>query len=252
MTLACEATGCAAGLVEGANCDPTADAKCGLPDLCVTTGGASRCARAGYTEAVVPTLPFIDACALGTHVPLTASDTSGARIAGHAATAIAIPFAFRFWGSDQTQAWPSTRGFLELGAAPTHDVGVGDGYLPTDSFGPVIAPFWDEIFLGDAPASDICYVVAGTAPSRQLVIEWAHARRYGVVGSDLSFEVVLNETTEVIELAYEKLAPSAGTDAAWSDGRRAAIGLQSGYDGVAIAHDGTVSAGGSLRYTPIR
>ena len=110
--------------------------------------------------------------------------------------------------------------------------------------------FSDDLILGDPPTSDICYVVTGNAPARALAVEWAHARRYGVAGSDLDFEIVLHETTSTIELAYRTLAPATGAGASWADGSRASIGLQSGYDGVAIRHDGTVKVGGGLRYTP--
>jgi hypothetical protein len=249
--LACSASGCVSGLADGATCSPTTDPRCALPDICVTVGAASTCALAGYSEEAVATLPFIDACGPGIHVPLVAASTFlNPRVNGHPATALNLPFPFRFWGSDQTLAWPSSRGFLKLGSDAPSDIGVGNGYLPTDTFGPLIAPFWDDIQMGDAPASDICYAVTGTAPARKFVVEWAHAHRYGVPGSDLDFEIVINETTRVIELAYETLAPATGADASWSDGSRASIGLQSGYDSVAIRHAGAVVAGGGLRYTP--
>ena len=245
--LGCAGGRCVSGLAEGATCDPkSTTSACGLPDVCVTASdGTSKCAAAAYTEQVIAGLAFVDACTAGVHVPL-----KGTRTVGHAAAAINIPFAFQLWGSDFTTVWPSTRGALVFGAEPHNDDGVGNGYLPTDAEGPLVAPFWDEILLGDAPASDICFTLVGTAPNRQFVVEWAHAGRAGVGDVDLTFEVVLHETSKVIDLVYGSLVPTTGADVAFADGSRAAVGLQSGYDGVAVRHDGTVPEGGALRYTP--
>jgi hypothetical protein len=246
VLLGCAVSQCASGIADGATCDPKSTTSiCGLPDICVTTGAGSKCVAVTYSEQAIAGVAFVDACTAGNHVPL-----KGTRAAGHSASAINIPFAFRLWGSDYTTVWPSTRGALVFGAEPRLDDGVGNGYLPTDGYGPLVAPFWDQILLGDAPASDICFSLAGSAPNRQFVVEWAHAGHAGVGDVDLTFEVVLHETTMAVDFVYGPLAPAMGADAGFADGSRAAVGLQSGYDGVAVRHAGTVPAGGALRYTP--
>jgi len=279
---ACSSTSgsCVPGLPAGARCaGPDVQAACAVPNFCRKVGpdeayASYQCAPAGYVEEVVATLPFIDACASGNHVTLEAGfqfTNVDARFAGHAKPNVQPqfpppPFPILFWGLNVHFIVPSTKGFLTIDGISA-DVGIGNGYLPTGSFasaisaglkpstgaygvGAAIAPFWDDLLLGEPPTSDICTTVTGAAPARKLVVEWAHAKRYGVAGSDLDFEVVFNETTNVIELAYKTLAPATGANAAWADGSRASIGLQSGYNGVAIRHEGAVVAGSGLRYTP--
>ena len=152
------------------------------------------------------------------------------------------------------RVFPTVNGTLGFNVYQLAGNDGGNGNLPSYGYssgpGPMIAPFWDGLFLGPAPESDICYTTAIRAPARTFVVEWRHARRYGVRGSDLDFEVVLHETTNVIEFAYQTLAPSSGADAAWADGSRAAIGLQAGYNHLSIRHSGAVPVGGGLRYTP--
>jgi hypothetical protein len=248
--LACSSQSlCALALAQGATCG--AFQPCGLPNICVKgTDGKLTCATAGYTETALPAAAFVDACATGVHAPRNGGATS---------SAVNIPYPFRFWGSSYTTVWPSFSGALFFGSGglrgPLPD-GVGNGYLPTALYGPVAAPFWDSLYLRAAPASDICYLVMGTTPNRQFVVEWAHAGRVGRASVDLSFEVVLHEST-VIDFVYGTMSATAGPDAAFADGSRAAIGLQSGgsgattdLNGIGVVHVGTVAAGTALRYTP--
>jgi hypothetical protein len=252
-SLSCQAGGCVAGLLPGAACDPTAARAtvCGLPAICATAGGASTCQVHDYAEQALSALPFIEACDTGTHVPLElGAGGFDVRQTGHAAAPIALPFTFQFFGSARQQVWPSTRGFVTFGGKPFHDAGLGNGFLASDDFGALTAPFWEDIYLDVAPASDICWTVAGTAPNRAVAIEWKHAHRFGWPSTDLTFEVVLHETTNVIDFAYATLAPQTGDASAYADGGRAAIGLQSGDSGKAVVHSGIVTVGGGLRFTP--
>jgi hypothetical protein len=205
-----------------------------------------------YKEEALGALPFIDACATGTHVALELGASGfDVRQTGHAAAAINLPFTFSFWGTDQSQVFPSTRGFMTFGAKPPHDGGLGNGALPWDSYGPVAAPFWEDLYLTAAPTSDICWVATGSAPNRKVAIEWSHAHRFGWPATDLTFEIVLYETTNVVEFGYATLEPRTGDAAsAYADGGRAAIGLQSGYDDKAFVHSGVVTERGGLRFTP--
>jgi hypothetical protein len=238
--LGCQSTQgrCVLGQGDGAAC--SAVSPCGLPDICVT----SKCALAGYGQQTFAST-FVDACTNGVHVQL-----QGTRAAGHSTTVVSIPFSFSFWKATYAGVWPSTRGVLYFGGtAPPLDDGLGNGYLPTDTYGPAAAPFWDDIYLRDAPGSDICLTETGAAPNREFVVEWAHAGRVGRASDDLTFEVVLHETSNVVELVYGPMNADA-TDAPFADGSRAAIGIQSGNNGVAVAYEGTVAAGVGIRYTP--
>src|SRR5262249_46268516 len=146
---------------------------CALPALCVTVGGRSTCRAAGYTESAV--LPdFIDACRSGFHVP----DFFTSRESGIASVAINLPFTFQIWGSDYTRVTPSVNGVLYFGSLPgagAETLAPGHGYLPTNLAGAAAAPFWDDLYLGDAPDSDVCFALVGSSPGRRFAVQWQHA-----------------------------------------------------------------------------
>jgi hypothetical protein len=66
---------------------------------------------------------------------------------------------------------------------------------------------------------------------------------------DLTFEILLHETSNVVELVYGPMSSNA-SDAPFADGSRAAIGLQSGSNGVAVTHVGAVAGALGIRFTP--
>ena len=243
---------CVLGQGDGAAC--SASSPCALPEICATpVGGQSKCMVAGYSEETFAA-NFADACTSGVHVQLTYGSPDPrppafVRAAGHSSSVVNIPFPFTFWGSAYTGVWPSTRGVLYFGTPARPDDGIGNGYLPTDTYGAAAAPFWDDIYLRDAPGSDICLSEAGTTPNREFVVEWAHAGRVGRATVDLTFEIVLHETSNVVELVYGPMSSNA-SDAPFADGSRAAIGLQSGNNGVAVTHVGAVAGVLGIRFTP--
>jgi hypothetical protein len=250
--LGCLAGRCVSGLGEGATCDRTSTTSvCANPYVCAGLDGKSTCQLRGYAPAAVAA-DFVDACAGGIHVTLLQQGTFLARDNVASSMPIVIPFPFQFWGVTYPQVVPSVNGVLLFAGAATPAQGgtaIGNGYLPSDQFGPAIAAFWDDLRLGDPPGADICYQLVGAAPERRLVVQWKGAHRLSRAAVDLDFEVVLHESNDV-ELAYRTLSPTSGEDAPWADGSRAAIGLQSGYSGRAVVHAGAVAPGVALRFTP--
>ena len=144
---------------------------------------------AGYTESVVACIPFVDACTSGARVQFIGQSSPVSRFGLVNSGPISLPFTLSFWGSEQTAVFPTVNGTLGFNVYQLAGNDGGNGNLPSYGYssgpGPMIAPFWDGLFLGPAPESDICYTTAGTAPARTFVVEWRHARRYGVRGSDL-------------------------------------------------------------------
>jgi len=250
--LGCLAGRCVSGLGQGAACDRASTTSvCANPYVCAGLDGKSTCQPRGYDQTVVAA-DFFDACASGLHVTLLPQGTFSSRDNIPSSMPIVIPFPFELWGVSYPQVVPSVNGVLLFAGAATAAQGgtaIGNGYLPSDQFGPAIAAFWDDLRLGDPPGSDICYQLVGAAPERRLVVQWKGAHRLSRAAVDLDFEVVLRESN-VVELAYRTLSPTSGEDAPWADGSRAAIGLQSGYSGRAVVHAGAVAPGVALRFTP--
>jgi hypothetical protein len=225
----------------GGMCDPNLIQNlCADPNQC-STGGT--CVAPPFTEMPIQNPHFIDACATGTHV----STTTPNRDDGHSPAGLTIPFTFQYLGAAYTLIWPDTNGYAVFGPNPPLDIS-SPSMLAQE--GPAIAPFWDDLVFPPAPGSDLCYLTVGTAPSRQFVIEWLDAFRYSAVETHLTFELVLEEGTNAIDMIYRTLASDTTQDAVYVDGSQALIGLQ-GPNGVpSIRHSGTVSAGTGIRWTP--
>jgi hypothetical protein len=66
----------------------------------------------------------------------------------------------------------------------------------------------------------------------------------------LTFEVVLHETTKVIDIFYQRLEPSTGVLARITDGSLADIGLAGPTGQPPVIHRGPVSTNAGLRFTP--
>jgi hypothetical protein len=79
------------------------------------------------------------------------------------------------------------------------------------------APFWDDIINGSVYVQTF-----GTAPNRVMAIEWNHsAECCDLPESDLVFEVLLNETTNLITFQYLTLTGD------YSDGSQAIVEIKS-------------------------
>jgi hypothetical protein len=113
----------------------------------------------------------------------------------------------------------------------------------------VIAPFWADLVLRDSPGSDLCYQSTGTMPNRKLIIEWLDAYVYSHTSVHLTFEVVLSETTNTIDLIYSRLEPATGLDADRANGSLASVGVQSSSTEY-LRHTGAVSTTAGVRLSP--
>lgn len=118
--------------------------------------------------------------------------------------AVALPFAFEFFGQAVTEVRATYNGALTFnapGAAPAANDILPSAQLPNNS----IACFWDE-FASDGdtgPDDDVLYRTVGAAPNRQFWVRWQNMD-YGVKNNilplDNNFAVVLEETTHNIYL----------------------------------------------------
>ena len=235
----------------GGACDPSGATTLCTPEpaSCVTASGASHCEMPMYIESGIATPTFIDACATGAHATLVATGGADARDDGHATAAIALPFAFRFFGNVVTTITPSSNGYAVFDGTPIDSNG-GDLSIPMPEEGSVIAPFWQNLVLRAAPASDVCTQVTGSAPNRQFVIEWHDAMPQGNPTSHVTFEAVLSESSNNIDFVYQQLEAGASPPEE-SDGSWSAIGVQSNHGERTLVHNGSVDTANGLRFAPL-
>jgi hypothetical protein len=139
---------------------------------------------------------------------------------------LTVPFSFRFWARDiaaGATAGVSSNGTLQLNGAPLAAL---SGSIPsTTAPNGVIAPYWRDLVTGSA---GVCSGVFGTAPNRQWVVQWTSVRHY--LGSEnLTFEIVITEGTNTIDLVYGTMSGSStATVGVENDDGTAAVGGCSG------------------------
>ena len=156
-----------------------------------------------------------DISASGTFVPLGDDQVS---------SAIPIPFPFRFYGADVTDIYISANGFITF--SPGQNSGCCDGEpIPNpDSPNNIIAGFWEDL---NNPQGNIRYETLGSPGDQEFVVGFYSVRYYSN-GLPVTFEIILHEGSDAIELQYGS-APSDGDSAAVTAGIEnvdGTIGLQ--------------------------
>jgi hypothetical protein len=99
--------------------------------------------------------------------------------------------------------------------------------LPNTSYTTIVAPFWDDLY--PTGADNVYWEVLGTAPNRELVIEWRNVRPYAcrndTPAPTVTFQVVLFEATNHVLFNYQDVI-FGGNCANLDKGGSATIGVQ--------------------------
>lgn len=138
-----------------------------------------------------------------------------------------IGFAFTYLGNTFNNFGVSSNGFMQLQTATGLASSNANVTFHT-SGSPVncLAPWWDDLG-GTVGVSSLLYQTLGAAPNRRLVVQWtAWNSFYTGSTSTINFQVVLYETTNVIEFNYGPL--TAGT---FNTSESASIGLKGATGG---------------------
>lgn len=157
---------------------------------------------------------------------------------------VPLPFTFLFYGEQKTSIRVASNGYLTFGndGAAFTNVETPDPDLPND----LICPFWDD--MNPPTGGEIYFETVGTAPDRIFVVHWNQITHFNAVGS-FTFEALLYETSNAVELRYGSLLGSV-----YTNGASATVGLENsdGTTGVLYAFNTTdsVSAGTCLNFLP--
>jgi hypothetical protein len=112
---------------------------------------------------------------------------------------IALPFTFRFMGTNYSNIVISSNGNVHFSTASNQysNVAIPNTARPNA----MIAGLWDD--LNPSAGGAIYTAVSGTAPNRIIVIEWRNVPRYGAGTNGATFEIQLVETTNHIWILYQ-------------------------------------------------
>ena len=153
----------------------------------------------------------------------------------------AVPFPFRYWGNVVSSVNVASNGFINFdGVSAASTAGtIPDRGTPNG----VVAAYWLDLLTRD---TGVCIATVGAAPNRQFVVEWDDAAYYPTRTGNLTFEIVLNEGTNTIDMLYRTL----GTTTVG-----VTLGLETidGTDGAVLCSGSTacpVATGARIRWVP--
>lgn len=130
-----------------------------------------------------------------------------------------LPFPFVLYGRTYDQLYVGANGLLGFAASGLDALQNTSLPKPAPPH-TIVCPYWDE--LSPESGGSIFIGVTGTAPNRQLVVSWVGVPRSVTPAKGLTFQVVLEESSQRIRFQYLEVQP----DDSYGGGRAATIGLE--------------------------
>jgi hypothetical protein len=157
--------------------------------------------------------------------------------------AVALPFAFTFYGTPYSTANVTTNGLLSFTDVSTlwANAAIPGAAAPNTA----IYPYWDDLYV-DGPTAGIYTASLGVFPNRQFVIEWRNVRYFSDSTRRVSFEVILNENGDV-QTMYKEIAAADGLEM----GNSATVGIENQAGTVALQYsynEAALTTGLAVRY----
>jgi hypothetical protein len=206
---------------------------CGMREYC--TSGLCRPLPGTVTYSVGPSpLPFVNACGQpGSFQLLDDVDDD--------LSALMMPFQFRFYGYSAAVAWASSNGIVGFGQSTPDFQNACEGL----GVSLAVMAFWDDLATR---RPGVCVATLGSSPNRQFVVTWSEAFILGIPATHLTFSVVLNEGSDVIDVLYGTMTGGGGL----SSGQDATIGLASEREyALDCCNEACVASNTGRRYTPV-
>ena len=140
---------------------------------------------------------------------------------------ITSPFAVPFGGGNFTKLQVGANGTISFTDAYSS---IFNTLIPSQTSVPVtlVAPFWQDLYPVQGSTQNVYWAVVGSAPDRQLVIEWRNVRSFlchNDSAATVVFEVVFSENSS--DILFEYADTTFGDYCYFQDaGSRAAVGVQ--------------------------
>ncbi len=120
--------------------------------------------------------------------------------------AINLGFSFTFFNQTYTQAYITSNGLLTFGTTTTDNINTPLGGHMNVSTMPLITAAWDDWTTTFSGTDGVYYATQGSAGNQRFIVEWRDTKKYDAASnsnsSPLSFEAVLYEGSNTIELRY--------------------------------------------------
>jgi hypothetical protein len=176
-----------------------------LKSLSCIALSATLCIGTNEASAQISAASYGYSAVAGTYTDLTGGTAVTSIQQDDALSAnINIGFTFNYCGTAYTQFKVNSNGWLTFGAGTT-DGGTMRNNNTTNlaMLKPVLMPLWDDLEGTNGVAT---YKLEGTTPNRVLTMEWENWKWYNfpIVNPEISFQVKLYETTNIIEFVYKQ------------------------------------------------
>ena len=173
-----------------------------------TTGLYTLNFPSGDNVTVAVLAPYSVSSAASTYVPITGTNLE---LNDETSKPIDTPFPVHFGGQVFSRLYVTDNGLIAFDNAFNSPVPYP---LPDFETGALVAPFWDDFWPVFGGADNVFWDVAGTAPNRQLIVEWRNVSHYPFSGPTLgfqvgtvTFEVVFHEDRDEVDFNYGTFVP---------------------------------------------
>lgn len=165
-------------------------------------------------------LPYTRTTFTGAYTPIaTASGATLTTITGDDGTQTLLPigFTFTYNGTPYTTVDACANGWISFGAAGAN-AWTNTNLFTLTTPNNTLAPWWDDLNVG---TGSVLYQTQGTAPNQTFTVQWTDVLSYNGSTRTIHFQVILYETTNIIEFRYG--TPVGATS---SNSESASIGIE--------------------------
>jgi hypothetical protein len=218
----------------------------GALGICLATGSAQATPLPGpdafgYTGSGIAN-NLRNVAGSGTQVSLGDDQVSGA---------LNIGFSFDFYGSTYSSVYVSSNGFLTFTGGGSSGCCTGQALPTSDGINNLIAGLWEDLDTNGNSTGTMWYDVLGVAGSREFVMGFYDVAHFPS-GNPTTFEMILHEGSNDIELQYGRLSGDGGTHSVGIENATGTIGLQVllGSDISSLANTGLLISDGGTHDVP--
>ena len=129
------------------------------------------------------------------------TNTSGCAC-GQTAAGFPIGFNFTYNGSTYTEFGVSTNGYITLGNLPSFTMNSIGYFQNINGVGDANMIAIENNDLQGQTGSELSYLTSGASPNRMLTVQWSGFREYGVTGDIMNCQIILHESSNIVELSY--------------------------------------------------
>jgi len=193
----------------------------GVNQITVTTPAPGGGTSNSMPFTVYTPLNYVARTSTYTYTTITGTNLNLVWTYNGASAQITSPFAIQFGGGSFTTLTVASSGTISFSAYTSEwNSPIPNSYVPT-----LVAPFWDQLYpFGTGTDNNVFWEVLGTAPNRQLVIEWRDVGYCCESTNTIKFQVVFLEGSGNFYFNYANT--SFGKTYRSNNGATASVGEQ--------------------------